>query len=89
MWCYGWRWPVSYTHLDVYKRQAFAFCKTSGETSESGEFFLYSTCNGMKSVPGTASLAAQTVANSCLLYTSRKRLAGSHESCSRSNQDTM
>ena len=30
-------------------------------------FSLYSTCNGMKSVPGTASLAAQTVANSMVL----------------------
>ena len=30
-------------------------------------FSLYSTCKGIKSVPGTASLAAQTVANNMVL----------------------
>ena len=34
------------------------------EASGGSDFSLYSTCNGMKSVPGVASLAAVTVARS-------------------------
>ena len=39
----------------------------SGKRPNAENFSLYSTCNGMKSVPGTASLAAQTVAKSMVL----------------------
>ena len=41
--------------------------KPPGKRPNAEYFSLYSTCRGMKSVPGTASFAAQTVASSMVL----------------------
>ena len=59
--------PVSYTHLDVYKRQALT-CLYTLQSCNSGVIFTAFTHHRAHTLPG--SLSAFPCSYSCLLYTS-------------------
>ena len=60
--------PVSYTHLDVYKRQTLSFeSLTPGKT-----YYVRARVKNDKAATLAQKYSAYT--NTCLLYTSRRRI---------------
>ena len=73
--------PVSYTHLDVYKRQVLSQIRTlvsvlpSNNEEDLSEVDctddLNRMCAGIEGYTGDTAAALQMISDNCLLYTSR------------------
>ena len=63
--------PVSYTHLDVYKRQGIYFVEKYQEVNRIVEEILKHVGGEVRDLKSEGSLIGQTRLISCLLYTSR------------------
>ena len=63
-------WPVSYTHLDVYKRQGqLPIDAATGQMAEGAEAQARQSLENVKHILGEAGLTMANIVKTCLLYT--------------------
>ena len=63
--------PVSYTHLDVYKRQLYYNARAMYENQNKGIFVYFTNKHCDYLLSYQPDIINDIVSNSCLLYTSR------------------